>query len=295
MGRNRLKAMFLASTCASSLLLAQQDRQGQASDKDNVGVVDGVKADQAGFVAVFDGKSMNGWRLNANSGHSAVSGHKSAGRWEIHDGVIVGSQDVPGNGGLFMTEKKYRDFEVAVDMRNDFGVDSGLFLRTSETGAAYQVIIDYRRNGGLGGVYGEGLGQPSFIVQPFSFLDSPEHIFTEGLDAPGRMFKNPGPVPMPVLLRSWPSFWRHGQWNEIRARIIGTPAHITTWINGVQFVDWTDSVSRDPEGSIALQVHGMLEYVHGKDWVGVDGSTGGETDFTKRFVRYRNVRVKELN
>ena len=92
-----------------------------------------------------------------------------------------------------------------------------------------------------------------------------------------RVIRNPGPVPMPILLRSWPSFWRHGQWNEIRARIVGTPAHITTWINGTKMMEWTETEKRlGDKGGIALQVHG-----------------GG--DLTKQFVRYRNVRVKRLD
>jgi len=317
MQRIGFKLILAAVTCASVLLQARPDQGraqtpgqnpgqgqtrgggrgtpqvGQASDEDNKNIADGVKADQAGFVSIFDGKTMAGWNLNAKSGHSSTSGNKSAGRWEIRDGVIIGSQDVPGNGGLFMTDKTYTDFEIAVDMRNDFGLDSGIFLRSTDTGSAYQVVLDYRRGGGLGGVYGERT-QPGFILQPFSFLDAPDHIFTEGLDAQGRRFRNPGPVPMPVQLRAWPSFWRHGQWNEIRARVVGTPAHLTTWINGVQFVDYTDTVSRLSEGYIALQVHGGLEFVNGKDWVGVDGSTGGDTDYTKRFVRFRNIRLKEL-
>ena len=45
---------------------------------------------------------------------------------------------------------------------------------------------------------------------------------------------------------------------------------------------------------IGLQVHGGLEFVNGKNWVGVDGSACGDTDYTKRFVRFRNVRLKEL-
>ena len=47
---------------------------GQASDEDNKNIPDGVKADQAGFVSIFDGKSMTGWNLNAKSGHSSTSG-----------------------------------------------------------------------------------------------------------------------------------------------------------------------------------------------------------------------------
>ena len=51
----------------------------------------------------------------------------------------------------------------------------------------------------------------------------------------------------------WPKFWNHGQWNELRARIVGNPPHITTWINGVKFMDWTDTEKRHPDkGGIAL-------------------------------------------
>ena len=63
---------------------------------------------------------------------------------------------------------------------------------------------------------------------------------------------------------------------ELRARIDGNQPKITTWINKVRFMEFTDTEKRHPDaGSIALQVHG-----------------GG--DFTKQFVRYRNVRVKTL-
>ena len=212
--RREIKLMIAAIGCASLILQAQPQQApaqgqgraggrgaqppGQASDEDNKNIPDGVKADQAGFVSIFDGKSMTGWNLNAKSGHSSTSGNKSPGRWEIRDGVIIGSQDVPGNGGLFMTDKTYTDFEIAVDMRNDFGVDSGLFLRSDETGSAYQVVLDYRRGGGLGGVYGERL-KPGFIVQPFSFLDAPDRIFTEGLDASTRGSGTPVPSRCPSL------------------------------------------------------------------------------------------------
>jgi hypothetical protein len=64
--------------------------------------------------------------------------------------------------------------------------------------------------------------------------------------------------------------------------------------HGVPFLDWTDTMPRAADGFLALQLHGGVEFVHGKDWVGVDGSQGGATDFTKRYIRYRNVRVKEL-
>jgi predicted permease len=55
------------------------------------------------------------------------------------------------------------------------------------------------------------------------------------------------------------------------------PAEVITWINGVKFLELTDTEKRLPDtGGIALQVHG-----------------GGDT--TKQFVRYRNIRVKQLD
>ena len=69
----------------------------------------------------------------------------------------MGSQDKPGNGGIIITDKNYGDFEVIVEMKNDYGPDSGLFLRSTERGQAYQALIDYHGGGSLMGIYGEGL------------------------------------------------------------------------------------------------------------------------------------------
>jgi hypothetical protein len=217
-----------------------------------------------GFVSLFDGKTLNGWHVSGKTGHSRASANKSGGRWVVEDGAIIGSQDIPGNGGIIITDEQFGDFEVALEMENDFGPDSGLFLRSTEDGKAWQAMIDYHANGNLMGIYGEGLGgKPS--VSNFRFLKDVTEIKT-----------NAAPVPLPVLVESWPHFWRHGQWNELRARIVNNPPSITTWINGVKIMEWTETEKRHPDkGGIALQVHG-----------------GG--DLTKQFVRYRNIRVKRL-
>jgi hypothetical protein len=219
-----------------------------------------------GFVPLFDGKSLQGWHPSAKTGHSRASGNQSGGRWVVEDGVIVGSQDIPGNGGILITDEKFSDYEVVLEMNNDFGPDSGLFLRSTEDGTAYQAMIDYHNDGNLMGIYGEGGlgGKPSLMN--FRFTNKPGEI---------RVVTD-SPVPLPVLPNSWPFFWRHGQWNELRARIVSNPPTITTWINGVKFMEWTETQKRHPDaGGIALQVHG-----------------GG--DLTKQFVRYRNIRLKKL-
>lgn len=187
----------------------------------------------------------------------------------VEKGAIVGTQDIPGNGGIILTDEQYGDFEVSLEMNNDFGPDSGLFLRSTEDGKAWQAMIDYHKGGNLMGIYGEGLqAKPS--VRNYSFGDTPE-IINAITNAP-----TASPLPLPVLPESWKYFWRHGQWNELRARIEGNPPHITTWINGVKFMEWQEKEVRHPAtGSIALQVHG-----------------GG--NHTNEFVRYRNIQVKKL-
>lgn len=227
----------------------------------------GNEESESGWEQLFDGKNLNGWHVSAKTGHSRVSGNRSGGKWEVRDGAITGTQDVPGNGGIIITDREFGDFEVVLEMNNDFGPDSGLFLRSTEEGKAYQAMIDYHEGGNLMGVYGEGMGGKPH-VRNFSFLDTPDRIqMNEGAS-----------FPLPVLPDAWGMFWRHGQWNELRARIAGgkTPT-VTTWINGVKIMEWTETEARHPErGGIALQVHG-----------------GG--DYTGQFVRYRNIRVKPLD
>jgi hypothetical protein len=225
-----------------------------------------AKPDKDGFVPLFDGKTLEGWHVSAKTGHSGASKNKTGGRWVAEDGAIVGSQDIPGNGGIIITDQEFGDFEIALEMNNDFGPDSGLFLRSNDRGVCYQAMIDYHANGNLMGIYGEGLpgGQPH--VKNFSFLDKVTKIKEEKC-----------PFALPVEPERWPEFWKHGEWNTLRARITGNPPHLTTWIRGVKFMDYTDTEKRLPDkGGIALQVHG-----------------GG--DYTKQFVRYRNIRIKVLD
>ncbi len=227
-----------------------------------------LQAAEPGFRSLFDGKTLKGWHISAKTGHSRASQNQSGGKWFVEDGAIHGTQDIPGNGGIIITDETFKDFEVVIEMKNDYGPDSGLFLRSTEDGKAWQAMIDYHANGNLMGIYGEGLGgRPS--VRNFSFLEKVTDIVEVDGDAI--------PIKLPVLPASWPLFWRHGQWNELRARIVHNPPHITTWINGVKIMEWQETELRHIEkGGIALQVHG-----------------GG--DHTKEFVRYRKIRVKELD
>ena len=223
---------------------------------------------EEGFISIFDGKTLKGWHVSTKTGHSRKSNNQSGGRWVVEDGAITGSQDVPGNGGLVITDEQFGDFEVKLEMKNDFGPDSGLFLRSTEDGKAWQAMIDYHSGGNLMGIYGEGLGGNPH-VRNYSFTDKVTEITDKPTGEP--------PTPLPVLPAAWSHFWRHGEWNELRARIVNNPPEITTWINGVKIMEWKEMEVRHPAtGGIALQVHG-----------------GG--DYTKQFVRYRSIQVKKLD
>jgi hypothetical protein len=176
----------------------------------------------AGFTPIFDGKDLAGWHISQTNHHGNSKG------WTVKDGILLATQDRPGNGGILLTDKKYRDFEVSLEVNPDWGCDGGLFLRSNEAGDAYQVMIDYLPGGSVGGVYGEGL--------------------EELKDGKGRLV-NP----------DWQKHWKKDDWNLLRARIEGDVPHIRVWLNEVPLVDWTDSANHAKggatEGMIALQMH----------------------------------------
>jgi hypothetical protein len=99
-----------------------------------------------GFVALFNNENLDGWRkLTAYSG--------DWGQWTVEDGVLVGTQYPEGKGGLLVTEKKYKDFILYAEVKADYPVDSGIFLRVQPSVLSYQITIDYRLDGEVGAVY----------------------------------------------------------------------------------------------------------------------------------------------
>ncbi len=171
------------------------------------------------FSYIIPGPRLEGWH------RSATTSHGNTAAWVVTDGVVSGTQDKPGNGGIILTDKKYKDFEVYLEMKPDFGCDSGLFLRSTEKGEAYQVMLDYLEGGNMGGVYGEAINGVTAKV-------------SEG----------------------WEKIWKKDENNSIRARIEGAVPHIQVWINEIKVTDFTDTANHLPggatEGMIGLQVHG---------------------------------------
>ncbi|MCU0228156.1 MAG: DUF1080 domain-containing protein [Bryobacterales bacterium] len=178
-----------------------------------------------GFAPIFNGKDLEGWHISKTNHHGTTP------VWRVADGVLSGTQDRPGEGGILLTDKKYKNFEISLELRPDFGCDGGLFLRATEKGEAYQVMLDYLDGGSVGGIYGEGL---------------------KGVQGtPGK----------------WRPHWKSNDWNHLRARIEGDTPRIRVWMNGTQIVDWTDTGNHLPEGAtdghIAVQVHRGNRWIPG--------------------------------
>jgi lysophospholipase L1-like esterase len=183
-----------------------------------------VPGDSA-FKSAFNGQDLTGWHISQVNHHGKTEG------WKVASGAITGTQDRPGHGGILLTDKKYKNFEVTLELNPDYGCDSGLFLRSNEEGDAYQVLIDYLDGGAIGGIYGEGLKD----VKGFT--------------------------------PNWREVWKNGTWNTLRARIEGDIPHIQVWMNGVKITDWTDTANHmtngATEGMVAVQVHMGNRWVPG--------------------------------
>ena len=68
-----------------------------------------------GWIALFDGHSLFGWKPNSDA------------NWSVQDGVITADS---GNPGLLLTPVRFADFELRCDYRLAKGGNSGIFLRT---------------------------------------------------------------------------------------------------------------------------------------------------------------------
>jgi hypothetical protein len=172
----------------------------------------------SGFTAIFNHQNLAGWHISLTSHHGNTS------EWRVYGGALTARQDSPGNGGILLSDDRYGDFEVYLEIRPDFGCDGGLFLRSNESGQAYQVMLDYLEDGNVGGIYGERL--QGVASKP-----------SEG----------------------WEKVWRKDDWNALRARIEGSAPHIQVWLNGTRITDFQDTVNHAAgeaeDGMIALQIH----------------------------------------
>ena len=189
-----------------------------------------------GFVALFNGKDLTGWKGLVGSPVSrkkstAEELSKAQGKadeamrahWKAVDGIIC----FDGKGDSLCTAKDYGDFELLVDWKIEAGGDSGIYLR----GSPQVQIWDPANRGvgaevGSGGLYNNKIG-PS---KPTKRADKPI-----------------------------------GEWNTFRIIMIGE--RVTVYLNNVLVVHnvilenyWERDKPIYPVGQIELQSHNSPLY-----------------------------------
>lgn len=94
-----------------------------------------------GFVALFDGRSTQGWHLYGQRGRPVAG-------WSVRDGALVRS----GPGGDLVGDGDYGDFELRLEWKIAPGGNSGVFYRVRENdepiyhGALEYQVLDDRRH-----------------------------------------------------------------------------------------------------------------------------------------------------
>jgi WD40 repeat protein/nitroreductase len=89
-----------------------------------------TKVPEQGFVTLFNGKDLNGWKTHPDQ----------PGNWRVENGILVGSGSP--SSYLYSERDDYKDFHLRVEARiNDSG-DSGVFFRAA-FGAAPEIPRGY--------------------------------------------------------------------------------------------------------------------------------------------------------
>jgi hypothetical protein len=143
-----LPILLLASLSLSDPVLQQDQEEG--GDSGYAGLADVQNAEP--WVALFDGKSLEGWTTHGGR-------YDGDAVWTVENGVLTGREGPRGAGGLIYTEKTYRDFELEADVRITYPFDSGFFLRMTppeKNLLGAQVTLDWRPDGEIGGIYCDG-------------------------------------------------------------------------------------------------------------------------------------------
>jgi hypothetical protein len=270
---------------------------------------------------LFDGQTLAGWREVPRvygdlypGGPSVVSWFAEQGfappaepekypaRWFAEDGYLVGEQSKRGYGGYLITEETFGDFELTLEARPDWPADTGIMLRRKrDTWEGFQVLLDHREHGGIGGFFGCGLA--SFSAVPFavrSKRDAEGIVIGLEADDPANSSEPVTPDKIARLshaatVEEFLAVWRWNDWNSFRIRCVGAMPVITTWINDLKIaeVDTATMIAPDYDpdaihavlgdrGHVALEVHDNDPLFGDARW-----APGAQ-------CRWRNIRIKEL-
>lgn len=205
-----------------------------------------------GFTPIFNGRNLQGWHISRTTHQGTTLG------CEVKNNAICITQKPFGQGGVLLSDKKYKNFELYLEAKVDSMSNGGIFIRSSESGIAYQIEID-ENAGSTGSLYGERM-----------------------------------PVSKSAVATERSKVWKANEWNSFRIRMTGDTPHITLWINDVQMWDVqqpkNDFIAGMTEGMIGFQSHWTALYSP------ASGEWNGLTSWAPGAVHcFRNVAIRELD
>jgi hypothetical protein len=201
-------------------------------DKEKIKKYLAILPDEQGFVSMFNGKDLKGWkglvgnpitRAKMSPGELASkqteANAKAATTWSVKDNSIVFN----GSGDNLCSEKQYGDFEMIVDWRITKKGDSGIYLRGTPQIQIWDTSrVDVGAQVGSGGLYNNAKNRST----PLKVADNPV-----------------------------------GDWNHFYIKMVGEK--VTVYLNGVLVVDqvplenyWDRKQPIFPKEAIELQAHG---------------------------------------
>ncbi len=207
------------------------------------------KADDEGFTAIFDGKTLNGWR--------AVPA-KTAPAWSVRDGMIVGDGN-KGKGYLAFERDGIADLELKLSYRFPGRGNSGISIRARGDETGRRQFQSYHAD--LGHV---GIGKRILGAWDFHTPGRREHacfrgdrLVIDANDKPSKSALN-GAVTIDDIHK--------GGWNTVH--IIARGNTFKFFINGKPASEFTEHLPperRLDKGMILLQIHDPGMVVQFKD------------------------------
>jgi hypothetical protein len=212
-----------------------------------------------GWYSLYDGTeaTMVKYWFNASPQNHGINS-----RWWIDDkGVLNSGQSAAGSGGCIFTKHQYKNMEVKVWTKPHYGDDAGVFMRSNSVGRSYQMVVDYKNDKSLAGVYLEGITGPDH--KGFYFRGNPSTIETNA----NWLLNGSSPERPKMTAADWTTkIWKINEFNWIAAKIYHDDVpFIDTYINGFPIVHYENpsniAAGVTQTGYVALQVH------NGNNWV----------------------------
>jgi hypothetical protein len=141
-------------------------------------------------------------------------------KWYVEDGLLI-SESGPDKGyGYLGTEENFENFEINLEFKQEANGNSGVFIRSTVDGtkvSGWQVEVAPPGNdtGGIYESYGRG-----WLIKPDPEKDKA---------------------------------LKFGEWNKMKIVVKGD--NVTSYLNGVEMVNFSDSKIGQGKGGVLLQIH----------------------------------------